>query len=87
MTTDTAMRFVLPSSCSAVSAVTRVVSYLCVSTGRQVESDLSIPDQRHQIQRYCAARGWMIVEDYVEPGSSATDDRRPAFQEMIDATP
>lgn len=65
--------------------MTRVVSYLRVSTGRQAESDLSIPDQRRQIERYCAARSWTIVEDYVEPGSSATDDRRPAFQEMIDA--
>lgn len=82
LTTDTAVRSDLPSSSPAV---TRVVSYLRVSTGRQAESDLSIPDQRRQIERYCAARGWTIVEDYVEPGSSATDDRRPAFQQMIDA--
>ena len=26
-----------------------------------------------------------IVADYVEPGASATDDRRPEFQRMIDA--
>lgn len=82
MTTDTAVRSDLSSSSPTV---TRVVSYLRVSTGRQAESDLSIPDQRRQIERYCAARSWTIVEDYVEPGSSATDDRRPAFQEMIDA--
>ncbi len=77
MTTDTAVRSDLPSSSPAV---TRVVCYLRVSTGRQAESDLSIPDQRLQIERYCAARGWTFVEDFVEPGSSATDDRRPAFQ-------
>lgn len=82
MTTDTAVRSELSFSSPTV---TRVVSYLRVSTGRQAESDLSIPDQRRQIERYCAARSWTIVEDYVEPGSSATDDRRPAFQEMIDA--
>lgn len=82
MTTDTAVRSEFSFS---PPAVTRVVSYLRVSTGRQAESDLSIPDQRRQIERYCAARGWTIVEDYVEPGSSATDDRRPAFQQMIDA--
>jgi len=64
--------------------IVRVASYLRVSTGKQAESDLSIPDQRRQIERYCAARGWTMVEDYVEPGSSATDDRRPAFQAMID---
>jgi DNA invertase Pin-like site-specific DNA recombinase len=82
LTTDTAVRSDLPSSSPAV---TRVVCYLRVSTGRQAESDLSIPDQRRQIECYCAARGWTIVEDYVEPGSSATDDRRQAFQQMIDA--
>jgi site-specific DNA recombinase len=27
---------------------------------------------------------WEIVADYVEPGVSATDDRRPEFQRMID---
>ena len=47
--------------------------------------DLSIPDQRRQAKGYCAARGWEIVADYVEPGVSATDDRRPEFQRMIDA--
>ena len=30
-------------------------------------------------------RSWEIVADYVEPGASATDDRRPEFQRMIDA--
>ena len=25
---------------------------------------------------YCATRDWKIVADYVEPGASATDDRR-----------
>ena len=31
------------------------------------------------------SRGWEIVADYVESGLSATDDRRPEFQRMIDA--
>lgn len=70
---------------SSFPAVTRVASYLRASTGRQAESDLSIPDQRRQIERYYSARNWIIVEDYVEPGSSATDDRSPAFQQMINA--
>jgi resolvase-like protein len=51
--------------------------YLRVLTGRQAESDLSIPDQRRQAKSYCASRGWEIAADYVEPGASATDDRRP----------
>jgi site-specific DNA recombinase len=35
--------------------------------------------------RRAASRGWEIVTDYVEPGVSATDDRRPEFQRLIDA--
>jgi len=38
-----------------------------------------------QAQSYCASRGWEFIADYVEPGASATDDRRPEFQRMIDA--
>jgi len=63
----------------------RAALYLRVSTGRQADSDLSIPDQRRQAKGYCASRGWEIVADYVEPGVSATDDRRPEFQRMVDA--
>jgi site-specific DNA recombinase len=69
-----------------MAAAVRAALYLRVSTGRQAESDLSIPDQRRQGKSYCASRGWEIVADYVEPGASATDDRRPEFQRMIDAT-
>src|SRR5258707_13680103 len=63
----------------------RAALYLRVSTGRQAENDLSIPDQRRHAKGYCASRGWEIVAEYVEPGASATDDRRPEFQRMIDA--
>lgn len=56
-----------------------------VSTGRQAESDLSIPDQRRQIAAYYVAKGWDVAAEFVEPGNTATDDRRPAFQAMIDA--
>lgn len=68
-----------------MTAVVRAALYLRVSTGRQADSDLSIPDQRRQAKGYCASRGWEIVADYVESGASATDDRRPEFQRMIDA--
>lgn len=63
----------------------RAALYLRVSTGRQADSDLSIPDQRRQIENYCQAKGWELVAEFVEPGNTATDDRRPAFQAMIDA--
>ncbi|WP_264817713.1 recombinase family protein, partial [Acidomonas methanolica] len=63
----------------------RAALYLRVSTARQAEHDVSIPDQRKQGEAYCAARGYQLVETYVEPGASATNDRRPEFQRMIEA--
>lgn len=62
----------------------RAAVYLRVSTGRQAEHDLSIPDQRAQTHAWVKQRGWQLVAEYVEPGASATDDRRPEFQRMIE---
>jgi site-specific DNA recombinase len=62
----------------------RAALYLRVSTGRQVAGDVSIPSQRDLTRRFCEARGWVVTEEFVEPGASATDDRRPAFQRMLD---
>jgi site-specific DNA recombinase len=63
----------------------RAALYLRVSTARQAEHDVSIPDQRKQGEAYCASRGYQLVETYVEPGASATNDRRPEFQKMMEA--
>lgn len=69
----------------ASGVLVRAALYLRVSTGRQATSDLSIPDQRRQLQAYCEAKGWEATLEYVEPGNTATDDRRPSFQSMIEA--
>jgi hypothetical protein len=61
----------------------RVAVYLRISTGRQVEHELSIPDQRAQTQAWTAQRGWRVVAEYID-GTSATDDKRPEFQKMIE---
>ncbi|WP_248845801.1 recombinase family protein [Acetobacter tropicalis] len=63
----------------------RAALYLRVSTGRQAEHDLSIPDQQRQTEAYCAAKGWVVAEVFIEPGASATDDRRPEFQKLMEA--
>ncbi len=68
-----------------VEVAGRVALYLRVSTPRQADHDLSIPDQRRQLEDYCRSRCWEIAAQFVEPGVSGTDDRRPAFQDMIDA--
>ena len=60
-----------------------VALYARVSTTRQAENDLSIPDQLRQLHEWAKANGHLVVQEYVEPGASATDDKRPVFQKMI----
>ncbi len=63
----------------------RAALYLRVSTTRQAEHDVSIPDQKRQGEAWCASRGFQLVDVFVEAGASATNDRRPEFQRMIEA--
>ena len=58
--------------------------YMRVSTGRQAEYDLSIPDQRRQLESWCRAQGYTVAMEFIESGASAGDDRRPVFQQMIE---
>jgi site-specific DNA recombinase len=37
-----------------------------------------------QTAHWVAARGWPVIAEYVEPGASAMDDKRPEFQRMIE---
>ena len=67
----------------ARSSQPRAALYMRVSTGRQVEHDLSIPDQRQQLQSWCRGHGYAVTAEFVESGT-ATDDRRPVFQQMIE---
>jgi site-specific DNA recombinase len=60
-----------------------VALYVRVSTTRQADNELSIPDQLRQLRAWCRDNGHLAVQEYVEPGASATDDKRPVFQQMI----
>ena len=60
-----------------------VALYARVSTTKQAEKDLSIPDQLNQMREWCKARNYGVAIEYIEPGCSTTDDRRPVFQQMI----
>lgn len=60
-----------------------VALYARVSTTKQAENDLSIPDQLRQLNAWCKANGHLVVKEFIEPGASATDDKRPVFQQMI----
>ncbi len=63
----------------------RAAVYLRVSTKKQAERDLSIPDQRRQIETFCTAQGLKVVAEYADLGVSARSDRRPEFQRMCAA--
>ncbi len=63
----------------------RVAVYARVSTTRQAENDISIPDQLAHARRYCSERGWHIAREFVDAGASARDDKRQEFQSLMDA--
>lgn len=64
----------------------RAALYLRVSGEKSVESNLSIPDQQEQLEKFCESKGWVVVEIYVEPGVSAKSTTRSAFRRlMVDA--
>ena len=68
----------------------KAVLYLRVSTSSQVNTDrdpegISIPAQRVSCERKAAQLGIEIVDEYVEPGRSATSmDKREAFQKLLE---
>lgn len=62
----------------------RACGYFRVSTGRQAESDLSIPDQRKTFLTYCKARSWKSASEYVDAGASGMEEDRTEFQRMIE---
>ena len=65
------------------------VLYLRVSTTSQVQTDhdpegISIPAQRLACQRKAEQMGVTVIDEYVEPGKSATTiEKRPIFQAML----
>ncbi len=60
-----------------MAAAVRAALYLRVSTGRQADNDLSIPDQRRQAKGYCTSRGWEIaVGSSRVPPARASEARR-----------
>ena len=64
-------------------AALKCVIYARVSTTRQADNDISIPDQEAQGKRYIGERDGTHVRTYVEPGASATTTVRPVYQEML----
>lgn len=61
----------------------RAAIYARVSTGKQAAGELSLPDQINQCRKFAEAKGFEIVAEFIDPGVSARNDRRPEFQRMI----
>ena len=64
-------------------ATKRVATYYRVSTGRQYANEASIPSQRKITASFCDQNGYVVIEEFVE-AKTATDDRRPVLQDMIE---
>ncbi|PHS21043.1 MAG: recombinase family protein [Robiginitomaculum sp.] len=62
----------------------RCAIYARVSTVRQAEQNISIPDQIRRVRHYAEAKDMDVGAEFVELGMSARNDRRPEFQAMID---
>ncbi|MGN6330297.1 MAG: recombinase family protein [Motilibacteraceae bacterium] len=82
----------VPHAASAASAAepgTRAVIYLRVSSAGQVKTDydpegISIPAQRQACLRKAEQLGLTVIDEYIEPGKSATEmTKRVAFQQML----
>lgn len=61
----------------------KVVIYVRVSTQEQATSGHSIPEQLERLRKYCEARSWILVEEYIDPGFSGTNTNRPALQKLL----
>ncbi|MBL8095448.1 MAG: recombinase family protein [Anaerolineales bacterium] len=61
----------------------RVALYVRVSSVAQVIEGFSLEAQDRLCRTFAAQRGWVVVAVYTEPGVSAKDSNRPAFQQML----
>lgn len=59
------------------------VLYARVSTQEQAEHDLSIPAQLQAMRDYARQYGWLVAEEFVEPGVSAKTAERPVLQRLL----
>ncbi len=70
-------------STNAVKASRNVLIYVRVSTDAQAQNALSLEDQSNQLIARCKRDGDNIVGIFREEGESATNMKRPAFEQMI----
>ena len=57
--------------------------YKRVSTLDQKREGFSLPEQDEKLREFCKFKGYEIYKVYEDAGISAKNDKRPAYQEMI----
>lgn len=55
-------------------------AYVRVSSEERAKEGFSIESQTRMLEMYCKSQGWEKVRFYTDPGFSAKDTNRPAFQ-------
>ena len=68
-----------------MTAGTRAIGYVRVSTGEQGESGLGLKAQVAAIRSACEQRGWDLIGVRAEVKSGARADNRPVLAEVIRA--
>lgn len=61
-----------------------VFGYVRVSTDNQLEN-YSIEEQIARLEAYCKAKGWVLLQTFVDGGYSGGNTDRPALQQMLEA--
>jgi DNA invertase Pin-like site-specific DNA recombinase len=68
-----------------MTAETRAIGYVRVSTGEQGESGLGLKAQVAAIEAACVLRGWELVAIREEVKSGARTDNRPVLADVMRA--
>ena len=64
--------------------IEKVAIYTRVSTDEQAREGFSLENQLERLRSYCKAREWNIAREYIDPGFSGRNTRRPAYKQMLD---
>ena len=63
--------------------IEKVAIYTRVSTDEQANEGFSLELQLERLRAYCTAREWTIAGEYIDPGYSGRNIRRPQYQKMM----
>ena len=58
--------------------------YIRVSTEDQARAGFSLPEQEERLREFCKFKRYDIYKVYKDAGISAKNDKRPAYQEMLE---